>query len=130
VSITTHSLDQVAALCSGAKKSSDGWRAPCPAHGGKDPNLHIWERDGAVYLECHSHKCDYLDIVRAIGLDQKHSPSGILGIYDYVDEGGNLRHQTVRYSKTRKPPFSQRRPDPANPGSYIWDLKGVDRVLY
>jgi putative DNA primase/helicase len=45
--------------------------------------------------------------------------------YDYCDEDGNLLHQTVRYESSL---FSQRRPN--GEGGWIWNLKGVRRVLY
>jgi hypothetical protein len=130
--ITTHSIDQVADLCPGAKKTPDGYRAPCPAHNGEDDNLHIWEKGGSVFLHCHSHKCSWPDLLRAIGLYQERSPldRNIVDIYDYFDVSGTLLHQTVRYPKTQKPPFRQRRPDPASPGAYIWNLQGVETVLY
>lgn len=50
--------------------------------------------------------------------------------YDYLDANGELRFQVLRY-KTRpdeKKSFRQRRPD--GKGGWIWNLKGVDRVLY
>ena len=38
-----------------------------------------------------------------------------------------LVHQTVRLTPKA---FRQRRPDPKNPGGWIWNLEGVDPVLY
>jgi Protein of unknown function (DUF3987) len=55
----------------------------------------------------------------------------IVATYDYTDEGGNLLYQALRLepgddgaSKT----FRQRRPN--GRGTWIYDLKGVRRVLY
>jgi hypothetical protein len=45
--------------------------------------------------------------------------------YPYVDEAGRLLYETVRYDPKD---FRQRRPDGA--GDWIWDIKGVRRVLY
>jgi hypothetical protein len=45
--------------------------------------------------------------------------------YDYRDEAGNLLYQTVRYDPKD---FRQRRPDGA--GGWLWNLDGVQRVLY
>jgi len=45
--------------------------------------------------------------------------------YDYTDEEGELLFQVVRYEPKA---FIQRRPDGA--GKWIWDMKGVRRVLY
>src|SRR5262245_4951750 len=49
----------------------------------------------------------------------------IVATYDYEDETGVLRSQTVRYDPKD---FKQRRPD--RRGGWIWDLKGVPRLLY
>ncbi len=45
--------------------------------------------------------------------------------YDYVAEGGELLYQNVRFVPKA---FKQRRPDPA--GGWIWDMRGVRRVLF
>ena len=47
--------------------------------------------------------------------------------YDYTDEEGELLFQVVRYEPKA---FRQRRPDEAEVGKYIPNLKGVRRVLY
>ena len=53
--------------------------------------------------------------------------SRIIATYDYTDENGNQLFQCVR--KEPKD-FRQRRPDPAKPGGWIWNLKGTRRVAY
>ena len=50
-----------------------------------------------------------------------------MAVYDYVDAGGDLVFQAVRYDPKG---FSQRRPDPDHAGQWVWDLKGVETVLY
>lgn len=50
---------------------------------------------------------------------------GILATYDYLDEKDDLLFQVVR-KKGKK--FLQRRPDGS--GGWVWNLKGVRRVLY
>ena len=46
------------------------YRIPCPAHGGADPNLAIWDaHDGSLGARCHSHGCSYADILRALGVE-------------------------------------------------------------
>ena len=52
-------------------------------------------------------------------------PARIVATYGYRDAGGTLRHQTVRYDPKA---FKQRRPD--GKGDWVWNLAGVDRVLY
>lgn len=49
----------------------------------------------------------------------------IIATYDYKDENGELLFQCVRYSPKD---FKQRHPDGS--GGWVWNLKGVRRVLY
>jgi len=49
----------------------------------------------------------------------------IVGTYDYRNAQGNVVFQGVRYDPKD---FAQRRPDGA--GGYVWNLKGIERVLY
>jgi len=51
----------------------------------------------------------------------------IAATYDYTDELGVLLYQVVRYEPKG---FRQRRPDPARPGDWLWNMDGVRRVLY
>jgi putative DNA primase/helicase len=51
--------------------------------------------------------------------------ASIRATYDYQDANGTLLFQTVRFEPKG---FSQRRPDGA--GGWIWNLRGVERVLY
>ena len=55
----------------------------------------------------------------------KASKRTIETIHDYVDEHGVLSFQVVRY---RPKAFRQRRP--AGNGGWVWNLDGVQRVLY
>ena len=51
--------------------------------------------------------------------------------YSYTDENGNLLYQSIRsrYEDGSKP-FRQRRPDPENPGQWLFNMEGVRLVLY
>jgi putative DNA primase/helicase len=51
----------------------------------------------------------------------------MIATYPYKDARGKLLFETVRFEPKD---FRQRRPDPKNPGKWIWDLNGVHRVLY
>ena len=53
--------------------------------------------------------------------------SRIVAAYDYTDDAGVLLYQAVRYEPKD---FKQRRPDPDHPGKWIWNLKGIPRVIY
>jgi len=60
---------------SGSYEGSVAYRTPCPAHGGKDKNLSIWDgNDGSLGAKCHSHDCDYATIMRALGVESKQYP--------------------------------------------------------
>jgi putative DNA primase/helicase len=126
----------IARLCDDAHPYHDGWRARCPNHQGQsDTSLSIDPADDKIILTCFG-GCDPKAVMDAVGLTladlflkrqsstrHKH----IVKVYDYPDAHGNLLHQTVRYEPKD---FRQRRPDPANPGDYIWNLKGIEPVLY
>jgi hypothetical protein len=49
----------------------------------------------------------------------------IVATYDYTDQGGKLLFQVCRFDPKN---FRQRRPD--GNGGFVWNLKGVRRVLY
>ena len=42
--------------------SRDEYRFPCPAHGGKDDNLSVTERNGRVFTTCFAQGCAHEDI--------------------------------------------------------------------
>lgn len=114
------------------KRQIDGsWMLRCPGpnhlNGDRDPSLHVSEgQDGRVLLKCMSGDCAIEDILRALDLKMADLfPSE--RFYDYPDEDGHLVYQVVRrYPKG----FRQRRPDPNRPGHWIYNMKGVRRVLY
>ena len=111
------------------------WKCLCPAHADAKPSLAVSEgNDGRVLLHCFA-GCSPRAICDALGLDVKdlfppreHDGAGgheIDATYDYRDAGGNLVYQVVRFHPKD---FRCRRPDGA--GGWIWDLKGVGRILY
>lgn len=60
---------EIAARVEGATTSpfSDGWwRMPCPAHGGDGQSLGIRDALNGIEACCHSHGCDYWDILEAL----------------------------------------------------------------
>jgi 5S rRNA maturation endonuclease (ribonuclease M5) len=108
----------------------DEWKALCPAHDDHVPSLSLKEQDGKWLLYCHA-KCTPEAICKAAGIEMSdlfsdnHSAPIIIAKYDYTDENGLLLFQVVRYEPKN---FKQRRPD--GKGGWIWDLKGVQRILY
>jgi putative DNA primase/helicase len=112
------------------------WSACCPAHDDRHASLSIsWDQD-KVLLHCHA-GCGTAAIVQALGLTmadlfvaspgRRNGKSPIVHVYDYVDLHGQLVHQTVRYAPKA---FRQRRPDPAKPGDYLWNLRDIEPVLF
>ena len=59
----------------GGRRSGAGFRIPSVCHGGKDKNLYICNApDGKLLATCHSHGCEYKDIMRVLedmGLKEK-----------------------------------------------------------
>jgi 5S rRNA maturation endonuclease (ribonuclease M5) len=123
------------------KREPSGFRAPCPLHEGDGPNFAVNPETGQWF--CHStcnrggdildlerelSKCDFKTALQNVG--------NILGVslgvereidktYDYTDEEGKLLFQVVRY---RPKAFVQRHPDGRD--GWVWNMKGVRRVLY
>lgn len=126
--------DVAARLSNGGivKRSGSGWMVCCPAHPDDSPSLSIADGEKAVVMHCHA-GCRPDDVLAASGLDWSElsdvepepvSPNGEVA-YDYIDETGHLRYQVVRRPGKK---FLQRRPGPD--GEWVWNLRGVDRVLY
>ena len=61
----SRSASEIAAICGypkprGTKSGKPSFRVPCPAHGGDDPNLELWDKDdGSLGAQCYSHQCGY-----------------------------------------------------------------------
>lgn len=119
----------------GVKPSGDGWIALCPAHPDARHSLSLGKGDDGRWLvKCHA-GCETRAVVDAAGLTladlmpdrngDTRSTRRVLATYDYHDAGGALVYQVLRYEPKD---FRQRRPDGA--GGWVWDLKGVARVLY
>jgi predicted P-loop ATPase/5S rRNA maturation endonuclease (ribonuclease M5) len=122
--------------CGGGRKGKDGWKVCCPAHDDQEPSLSIalGDKEGTVVLHCFA-GCTTEAIVTTLGLTMRdlHTQTSaalkrrIIATYDYHDVHGHLLHQTVRYEPKT---FRQRRPDPTQPGHYLWNLDTIDPVLY
>jgi hypothetical protein len=118
------------------RRSGSGWTSLCPAHeldGTKHrPSLSVGEGDDQrTLVECFA-GCATEDVVASVGMTvaDLFVPNGSRraepeAVYDYVDAGGELLFQVVRFPGKE---FRQRRPDGG--GGWIWNLNGVPRVLY
>ena len=134
-------LNEVLQRLKGVKGSGGQYNALCPVHDDNTQSLSISEKDGRLLLHCHV-GCTTESIVSALGLvmkdlfiEERPTPhySGnsnkpkreIAAVYDYKDLDGSIVHSTIRYDPKG---FSQRRPDPDNPGKYIW--KDVFKAIW
>lgn len=109
-----------------ASKVGLEWIAFCPFHEDKKtPNLHINDIKRVYY--CFA--CGAKGHLYEPGFVDKKRP--IEEIYAYEDRKGKLLFQVVRFKATegdKTLKFKQRRPD--GKGGFIWNLKGVERVIY
>ena len=136
-------LTDLLSRLNGVERRGNQHQAKCPVHDDNKPSLSVSESDGKILLHCHA-KCSTESIVAALGLEMKdlftvdkplpnradNKPKrDITAVYDYKDLDGNIVHSTVRYDPKD---FRQRRPDPNNPGKYIWKnvFEGVTPILY
>ncbi len=120
----------------GVKTTASGWAARCPAHEDVNASLSVAEgRDGRILLKCFA-GCSFDAICTALGVrkrdlfqDDHPQPerARLVKTYDYTDPAGKLLFQVVRFDPKD---FRQRRPDPAKPGAWTWNLNGQERVLY
>jgi hypothetical protein len=101
----------------------------CPFHPdgqGKpphEPNLYVSTR-GFICHAC-GQKGGLRKLARHFGISLPSTSGEAEATYDYRDEQGNLLFQVVRFPGKR---FAQRRRD--GNGEWIWNLRGVRRVLY
>jgi hypothetical protein len=121
----------------GVQRAGAGWLAFCPAHNDQHKrSLSVGVTDdGKTLLKCHAAGCTAETITAAVGMsladlagtNGEHRPARRreVATYDYVDERGTLLYQVVRFEPKD---FRPRRPD--GQGGWIWDLKGVRRVVY
>jgi putative DNA primase/helicase len=125
-----------------------GWTGHCPSHKDKTPSLSIDQAaDGTILLNCFANcdnktVCADLNITQADLFPPKQTQAqgkpkyNIDKTYYYKDESGTFLFQAVRlrladpikWPNEPKKAFKQRQPD--GNGGWIWNLKGVRRVLY
>lgn len=135
---TALSIDQFLALLGPVKQAGANWQAKCPAHEDHRNSLSVGVgRDGKILVDCFA-GCHFQEILAALSLTPRQlfpptaaAPSGfakaIDRTYDYTDAAGALLYQVCRLQPKD---FRQRRPDPAQPTKWIWDMKGVTRIPY
>jgi len=120
----------------------DQGTANCPFHHDRRPSLSVNAAKGLFCCHACGVKGDLVEFERRVsGCDKKTAlrrigklanraggsklRSRIVTIYSYKDEKGTLRYQQVRFEQKD---FRFRRP--AENGKWIWNLKGVVKILY
>lgn len=121
------------------------YQALCPFHQDSKPSFNFNNETGAYF--CHgcgkkggpfhfyakNHELDdrrdFPKILQGIcsdfGIPYEKRERKLIKTYDYTEAGGKLIFQTCRFEPKD---FAQRRPD--GNGGWIWNLKGVETVLY
>jgi len=125
-------IDEVLSYFKNVKQTGPKqWQARCPAHDDRIPSLSISEsQDGKTLLHCQA-GCDTAAVLKAVGLKASdlfpytRRADRIVTAYPYTDEAGELLFEVCRKEPKG---FVQRRPD--GNGKWIYNLKGVRRVLY
>ena len=116
-------------------------KGPCPKCGGHDRFVLRTDTGQFHCRKCHPGQGGVIDYHMWVGgltyseLCEKYGignngskgeiPGEIKAVYDYTDQGGKILFQVVRYEPKT---FRQRRPD--GKGGYVWNLKGVETILY
>lgn len=135
-------VDDVLARLENVRPDSSGWNARCPAHDDNKNSLHITiGTNGKILLHCHA-GCPLPDILNAAQLNLADLGSSgtttpkppsrfgkIVKAYDYTTKENVLICQALRDENKN---FMYRRPSHKEPPADLWiyDLDGVDRVLY
>ena len=129
-------MEEVIGKFDNARQQRDGsYLALCPAHDDNEPSLSIsGGDDGRTLLHCHAGcPADAVCAAIGIGLNDLFADSPVSNPtsrrieaeYDYRDSDGELLYQVVRFEGKD---FRQRRQ--GGNGEWIWNLGGVDRILY
>ena len=88
---TTTTAESIAGRFPNARRSGSGWKIPCPAHNGEDPNCYIANGDdGGLVAHCHSHGCQWADIMDALGVPK--TGNGRYYMASYPNRDGRDRH--------------------------------------
>lgn len=115
------------------KGSGNKYTALCPAHQDKERSLSITADHEKILVKCFA-GCTTEAVMESLGLsmadlffgnNSKPTTPKIVKTYDYTDEAGTLLFQVCRLH-----PKSFRQRHKNSKGEWVWDMKGVKRVLY
>jgi 5S rRNA maturation endonuclease (ribonuclease M5) len=110
---------------------------PCPFHqDGKRPNFRISEAKNSWFCDVCGEGGGVVEfLAKKQGREKKEvfkelagresQASSIVATYDYTDQFGNMLYQVCRMQPKT---FRQRRSD--GKGGWIWNMEGIERVLY
>lgn len=134
---TYYNAEKIASMIEGSRRSGSGWVAFCPAHDDQHRSLSIGEgEDGRTLLNCFA-GCTIEEITNALGIsvsdlfpnEYQREEKELVATYQYTDEQGELLFEVLRYrTADGSKEFRQRRPD--GQGGWIWNTRGVRKVLY
>jgi putative DNA primase/helicase len=117
-----------AALARQGRREGREIRFLCPAHEDRHPSARLSSEKGAWFCDACKAGGGWRDLAERFGLvDGGHRAAGgeVVSVYRYDDASGRLLYEVLR--KVPKG-FACRRPDGA--GGWVWNLAGVERVLY
>lgn len=122
-------LDEILIKLKNIKKQGSGYTSQCPGHADNKNSLSVSEgKDGTILLFCHA-GCLTEKILDSMGLKLSDLYSkkerNIAAEYLYKDILGNVIHKTIRFEPKG---FTQCRPD--GKGSWIYNLKGINPIIY
>ncbi len=124
-------VDKVLSRLKGVERRSGYQVALCPVHDDEEPSLSVSEGDdGRALIKCFA-GCSVEDVTAALGLkmrelfEQRNGHRKVIERYDYTDAEEKLLFETLRFEPKD---FRQRRPD--GRGGWVWNLKGIEPVLY
>jgi AAA domain/CHC2 zinc finger len=122
---------------------------PCPVCGGDDHfsiniKKQVWNCRGCatggdvIALVQHIDSCGFMEAVEKLAgpapafQPQATAQPSRKTYFDYHDERGAVVYQVERtdFFDGRKKTFRQRRPDPARPGEWLWNITGVQPLPY
>jgi hypothetical protein len=99
----------------------------CPAHDDTRPSARWNRAKSAWYCDVCRQGGGWRDLCQRLGLEAGSNGTRreVVATYAYTDAAGHLLYEVLRQ---RPKGFSCRRPDGA--GGWLWNLQGVDRVVY
>jgi len=103
------------------------WHCPACAFGGRlvDFEVKVAQNKGDTISTKEAHRRIRGVLVSTGAIDSTLGPPE--AVYPYHDVDGNVLFEVLRFEGKK---FKQRRRDPDKPGHYIWNITGIQRILY